>query len=74
MILPNKHIDVQHSLLGTGAVILRNLDRPQSVTALWGQVRSLPEVGYYGRFILTLSFLYAIGAIGFNNRTIVRHQ
>jgi hypothetical protein len=74
MILPSKHIDLQHSLLGAGAAILRNLDHPQSVTTLWGQVQSLPEVGYYGRFILTLDFLFSIGAIDFKYRTIARHQ
>lgn len=74
MILPSKHIDVQHSLLGAGAAILRNLEHPQSVTTLWSQVQSLSEIGYYGRFILTLDFLFAIGAIGFKDRTIAKHQ
>ena len=74
MILPSKHIDVQHSILGSGAAILRNLEHPQSVTSLWSQVQSLPEIGYYGRFILTLDFLFAIGAIGFKDRTIAKYQ
>jgi hypothetical protein len=63
MILPTKHISVQHSLLGAGAVVLRHLDHPQTITALWERIRSIPETSVYWRFILALDFLYAIGTI-----------
>jgi hypothetical protein len=72
MILPNKHIDIQHTLLGSGALILRNLEHPQYVNILWSQVQNLPEIGNYSRFILTLDFLFAINAIGFEGRMITR--
>lgn len=74
MILPTKHISTRHSILGAGAVILRQLDSPQTVTALWDQVRTVPEVGVYWRFIVILDFLFAIGGIDLVNGLIVRHR
>lgn len=67
MILPNKHIRLQNSLLGVGAVLLRNLNTPQTVTSLWGGVRSLPEVKTFERFTLALDLLYCVGAVDFED-------
>ena len=63
MILPNKHLPPGKTLLAVGAKLLRALDRPQTESALWGQTRNLPEVATFGRFVLTLDLLYAIGVI-----------
>jgi len=66
MILPTKHIKLHNSLLGVSAALLKNLDTPQTVTSLWGNVRSLPEMKTFERFTLALDFLYALGAIDFD--------
>lgn len=63
MILPTKHISTQRSLLGLGAVILRNLDSPSTVSRIWGRCRAHPASGAYGRFLLGLDLLFALGAI-----------
>lgn len=63
MILPSKHISSEQALLGVGAVLLRDLDRPQTVTSLWDKVRHYPAVGTYERFVLALDLLYIIGMI-----------
>lgn len=63
MILPTKHISFSHSLLGVGSVLLKELSHPQTVTALWDQVRLCKGVGSYYRFILALDMLYLFGAI-----------
>jgi hypothetical protein len=63
MIMPTKHISPQRSLLGVGALVLGQLARPKTVSTLWEQVKALPEVGSFERFVLTLDFLYSIGAI-----------
>lgn len=63
MILPNKHIPSSYSLLGLGSIILINLDRPISVSSLWGKVKVLPEIGTFERFSITLALLFTIGAI-----------
>ena len=63
MILPTKHISTQKSLLGAAACALEHLDRPQTVSHLWEQVRQLPAIVTFERFILALDLLYAIKAV-----------
>lgn len=63
MILPTKHIDLRKSLLWSGALVLERLEKPRSISALWEEVRYLPEVGTFERFSLVLDFLYSIGAV-----------
>ena len=40
MILPSKHISQDQSLIGVGAVLLKKIGKPQTVTSLWETVRS----------------------------------
>ncbi len=72
MILPMKHVSINNSLIGAGAVVLRHLSSSQTPTALWERVRHSLEVKVYGRYILALDFLFAVGAIDFQNGLIVR--
>lgn len=74
MILPTKHIPLNRSLLGAGAVILSLLDIPLTPTTIWDQAKYAPEIGTYSRFILTLDFLYAVGAIDMVDGLIVKHE
>lgn len=66
MILPTKHIDLRKSLLWVGALVLERLEKPRSISALWEEVRFLPEVRTFERFSLVLDFLYTIGAVQFS--------
>lgn len=63
MILPTKHISINHSLLGVGALLLEHLEQPRTITALWERTRTDPHIGSFERFILVLDLLYALGAI-----------
>lgn len=63
MILPTKHISFSYSLLGIGAILLKELSHPLTVTTLWDKVRTCKGVGSYQRFILALDMLYLLGAI-----------
>jgi hypothetical protein len=72
MILPTKHISTQRSLLGLGATVLKHLTVPTTVTGLWDKIRSLPEIGTYKRFILTLDLLFTINAIDYAEGIIQR--
>jgi len=63
VILPTKHISSRRSFLGIGATILKQLDRPRTVTSLWESVRNVPEVGTFHRFVLALDLLYMLGAV-----------
>lgn len=64
MILPSKHISEDQALIGVGAVVLRHLERPQTVTSLWDKVRDDRAVGTYERFVLALDLLHITGVIG----------
>jgi hypothetical protein len=74
LILPTKHITPERSLLGAGAIILRNLPREQTVTRLWERVRTSPSVGTYERFILALDLLFLINAIAFDKDGLIRRR
>jgi hypothetical protein len=69
MLLPNKHISVAESLLGFGAVVLSHLDQPKSVDSLYSLVKSdmargtLPAYHDFDSLMLTVLFLYSIGAV-----------
>lgn len=63
MILPTKHLSVENSYLGLGALTLEHLRRPTTVSALWETMRSLPQVSTYERFTLGLDLLYMINVI-----------
>ena len=63
MILPSKHISEEQSLLGVGAVVLKHLDQPQTVTSLWEKLRNENVVGTYERFVLALDMLYIAGGV-----------
>ncbi len=63
MILPTKHIPTAQSLLGSGASLLGLLRQERTVTDLWERVRKAELITSYPRFVLSLDFLFAIGAV-----------
>jgi len=74
MILPTKHIPLDRSLLGAGALLLLLLDAPLTPTAIWDRAKHAPEIGTYVRFVLVLDFLYSIGAIDMLDGLIVKRE
>jgi len=74
MIIPTKHIPLDRSLLGAGAVVLQLLDAPSTPTGIWEQAKHAPQIRGYGRFVLVLDFLYAIGAITFMDGLIAKRE
>lgn len=73
MLLPTKGVTADRALVFVGAEILRELDRPTTVSALWTAVQSnrreLPQAGSltYDWFVLALDWLYAVGAVHLDN-------
>lgn len=69
MILPSKHLSQDRALLTVGAVVLQQLDRPMTISALWEKtvdfLRSRPDpiTLRFDAFILTLDLLYLIDAV-----------
>jgi hypothetical protein len=74
MILPSKHIPENRALLGLGAVLLRELHIPCTVSSLWEKIRVHQSVGTFERFILALDMLYVLGVIKADAGTIERIQ
>lgn len=72
MILPTKNIKIQYSLLNCGAIILERLDDRDTVSAIWEKVSIVDALLNYDKFVLTMDFLYMIGAIECKNGLIVR--
>ena len=72
MILPTKHITVTNSLIGVGALLIEQLEKPASVSILWEKVREYPEVATFERFILGLDLLFLLGIIKFEGNKVRR--
>jgi hypothetical protein len=67
MILPTKHIPTPNSLLAVGALVLEELRRPQTLTALWDRLREVPEVATFSRLVLAVDMLYLLDAIVYDD-------
>ena len=72
MILPTKHVSTRQSLIGVGASVLAQLDRPRTLTDLWERLRESSEVGTFRRLVLALDLLYAIGAVALEDGLLKR--
>lgn len=71
-LLPNKHVPANRSLVGIGALVLRHLERPSNVSTLWESIKEDHEVATYANFVLSLDYLFAIGAIDYEYGTLSR--
>jgi hypothetical protein len=72
MILPTKHIRTRHSLIALGSLALAELPRPSTVSELRDRLSRVEALRSYDRFLLTLDFLYMIGAIEYANGRLAR--
>ena len=72
-LLPNKHIPTKHSLVGVGALVLRHLERPTNVSRLWEAINDDQEAPSFGNFVLSLDYLFAVGAIDYERGMLSRH-
>lgn len=69
MILPTKYLPHDRALITVGGEILRHLEQPRSVSALWDCVReaqickAADGLVSFDWFVLALNLLYAISAI-----------
>jgi len=71
-LLPNKHVPIRTSFLGLGAILLRKLEQPSSVSGLWERCRKSPDIASFERFAVTLDLLFVIGAVRLENDILVR--
>jgi len=67
MILPNKHINIQNSLLGVGGTLLNLISETTTVSLLWNRAKSLPNINGFDRYTLGLDFLFVVGLVKFED-------
>ena len=78
MILPSKHLSQDRALLTIGAVILRHLSHPITVSGLWEQVsrssrdQTAPSPLRYDAFVLALDLLFLMSALELRQGLLVR--
>ncbi|CAM2005534.1 ABC-three component system middle component 6 [Acanthopleuribacter pedis] len=64
MILPSKHLSQDRALLTIGALILKTLQAPRTVSSLWESVSRARDFRLpYDHFILALDLLFMMGAV-----------
>lgn len=63
MILPDKNIKLKYSILNCGSEIVKLLDEPKTITALWEKSKQNDCFSGFDKFILSMDFLYMINAI-----------
>lgn len=63
MIMPNKYLKEEDTLLGAAAIIFNNLCHTQSLSDLWEKVKEDNSVYNFERFILSLDLLYILGLV-----------
>jgi hypothetical protein len=72
MILPTKYLKEHESLIGVGAILLRQLSIPKTLSNLWEETKHLSNVGTYERFVLGLDLLFVLGLIEVNGEKIIK--
>lgn len=67
MIIPDKNIRLQNSLLGMGSHILTKLNEPETVSSLWEQAKQCHEINSFDKFVYTLDLLFMLDLIELSN-------
>jgi hypothetical protein len=74
MILPTKQIPPSYSLLAVGSLLLQQLHRPNTVTALWHAVREEDSIGTFERFLTVLCMLHCMDLVEFEEGILIRKR
>lgn len=72
MILPDKNIKLEYSLLNCGAILLNEIVEPQTLSLLWDKAKKYEALVSYEKFLLVLDYLYMLNAIALKDGIIVR--
>ena len=72
MILPDKNIILQYSIVGSGSIVLNELKKPETISSLWEKLKDKKEIQSFEKFVLTLDFLYILNTIELNSGLVKR--
>jgi hypothetical protein len=70
--MPDKNIRVEYSLLYCGSAVLKSFYTADTISSLWEKFKNTNKYWTFEKFILTLDYLYTIGAIALKDGLIVR--
>lgn len=56
MILPDKNIKLEYSLLNCGAIVLNEISEPQTVSLLWDKSKNHETLANYEKFFADVRF------------------
>lgn len=75
MILPNKHLLSQDSLIGIGGLLLTKIGPGgTTVSRLWEGVRDRREVSTYDRFVLALDVLFMLDYLNLEDGILTKRE
>lgn len=72
MIMPTKYLREDETLLGVGAILLKELSSKKSLSELWENSKNINHIGNFERFILTLDMLFIFGLITMKDNELMR--
>lgn len=73
MIMPTKYIKENESLLGLGALIIKEInDEGSNLSLIWDNLKGNEDIFNFKRFILTLDMLFLLGLIDIKNNRIIK--
>ena len=77
--LSAKHVRLNESVIGLGAILLHELVKPKTVDEIWQRVRhlkqsarSIPDKITLDDVIETIDFLFSLGLIALNDQAVLR--
>ena len=71
MLLPDKYVTVERSLLGQAAKILKQRGPDRTVSELWSSLVADDSSWTFDRFALALSLLFGLGVVALQNGILV---
>lgn len=74
MIIPNKHIYLKNSLLNVGAILIKRLTEPKTISELWSEVNSLKEIRSFEIFVLGIDLLFTLNVLALKEGLLVRND
>ena len=78
--MSGKHIKLCESIIGLGGYILSLLTKPRTVEDIWFEFEKVnnkdefPAYHDFENFILTIDFLYMIGAVSFDIKGLLKNE
>lgn len=71
MLLPDKYVTVERSILGQAAIILNHREADRTVSELWSALVTEDSSWTFDRFATALSLLFGLGVVALDNGVLV---